>query len=117
MARSFPRVWIALAAGALSLAPRLHATESESVDSCIQHFLARDDTQHPYRATRRLEAENGNRRAWLEAVTEYTPQTGFHYEVTAEVGSDAIRARVLRAVLDAERDAIAGGEMGRSALD
>ena len=35
----------------------------------------------------RLEAENGSRKGWIEAVTEYSPETGFRYEITAEGGS------------------------------
>ena len=79
-------------------------------------FLSQDDTQHPYRATRRLEAESGERTGWLEAVTEYAPETGFRYDVTAEGGSGYIRSKVLRGVLEGEREAIARGETGRSSL-
>jgi hypothetical protein len=64
-----------------------------------------------------LDAENGSHSAWLEAVTEYTLQTGLRYEVTAEGGSGYIRSHVLRAVLEGEQEAIARGEIGRSALD
>jgi hypothetical protein len=65
---------------------------------------------------RRLEAENGTRTGWLEAVTEYSPETGFRYEVTAEGGSGYIRTKVLRAVLEGEQEAIARGETGRSSI-
>jgi hypothetical protein len=65
---------------------------------------------------RRLEAENGSRAGWLEATTEYAPETGFRYEVTAEGGSEYIRTNVLRAVLEGEQEAVARGEIGRSSL-
>ena len=65
---------------------------------------------------RRLEAENGGRRGWLEAVTEYSIESGFHYQVTAEGGSSLVRSKVLRAVLDGEREIIAEGETARSSL-
>jgi len=68
------------------------------------------------RATRRLEAENGKRSGWLEAVTDYSAERGFRYHVTAEGGSDYIRSKVLRAVLDGEQEAIARGETGRASL-
>ena len=45
-----------------------------------------------------------------------SPDSGFHYEITAEGGSGYIRTKVLRAVLDAERDAIARGEAARASL-
>ena len=100
----------------MSIPPSVRATVPDVADHSIRQFLAQDDTQHTYRAARRLEAENGSRRGWIEAVTEYSPSTGFRYEITAEGGSKYIRAKVLRAVLDGERDVIAQGETARLAL-
>ena len=107
---------VVFALTAVALGPALGATIPETADHCIRQFLEQADAQHPYRATRRLEAENGNRRAWLEAVTEYSPSSGFSYGVTAEGGSDVIRTKVLRAVLDEERGVISRGEEARSSL-
>src|SRR5262245_63545845 len=76
-------------------------------DHPIRQFLAQDDATPPYTAERWLEAETGNRTGWILAVTTYSPQKGFTYDVTAEGGSGFIRSRVLRAVLDGERDVIA----------
>ncbi len=98
------------------LGTQLGATIPDPADHSMRQFLAQDDTQRPYRATRRLEAENGKRTGWLEAVTEYSPERGFRYEVTAEGGSDYIRSKVLRAVLEGEQEAIGRGESGRSSL-
>jgi hypothetical protein len=100
----------------LGLASNVRATMPNAADGSIHQFLAKDDTQHPYRATRRLDAENGSRSGWLEAVTEYTREKGFGYRVTAEGGSGYIREKVLRAVLDGEREVIAQGETTRSSL-
>lgn len=50
-------------------------------------------------------------------MTEYAPETGLRFQVTAEGGSGFIRSRVLRAVLEGEQDVIARGETGRSSLD
>jgi hypothetical protein len=94
----------------------VRATSPDAADHSIQQFLAQDDGLHPDRATRRLEAENGSRRGWIEAVTEYAPETGFRFEITAEGGSSLIREKVLRAVLEGERDVIAQGATGRSSL-
>ena len=93
------------------------ATRPDSQDRSIQQFLAKDDSQPSYRATRRLEAENGGRSGWVEATTEYSRATGFRYSIQAEGGSGYIRSRILRAVLEGERDAIAKGETSRSSLD
>jgi hypothetical protein len=97
--------------------PSVRATNPDPADEPMRRFLAQDDTQHPYRAVRRLAAENGDRRGWIEAATEYAPQTGFRYDILSEGGSDLIRNKVLRAVLDGERDAIAQGETARSSID
>jgi hypothetical protein len=92
------------------------AIVANDVDHSIKQFLAQDDTQRPYRAVRRLQAENGPRMGWLEAVTEYSPVTGFKYRITAEGGSTYIRAKVLTALLEGERDVIANRETGRASL-
>jgi len=101
---------------AAGLGTHLDATVPDPGDQTIRQFLAQDDTQRPYRATRRLEAENGKRSGWLEAITEYSAEDGFRYTVTGEGGSDYIRSKVLRAVLEGEQEAIARGEAGRSSL-
>ena len=101
---------------AIVIASNARATVPDAADHSIKQFLAQDDTQRPYRAVRRLEAENGSRKGWIEAITEYSPETGFRYEITAEGGSGYIRTKVLRAVLDGERDVIAHGEAARSSL-
>lgn len=87
-----------------------------TVAQSMQQFLTRDDADHAYRAFRRIEAENRGRTAWLEAWTELTPDGGFEYEVVAEGGSSFIRSRVLRGMLEGEKEAIARGEPERSAL-
>ena len=89
----------------------------DPADRSMQEFLKQDDTQHPYRAVRRLEAENGSRRGWLEAVTSYSAESGFTYQITAEGGSSLVRSKVLRAVLEGEQEIIAQGETSRSSLD
>jgi len=78
--------------------------------------LAQDDTQKPYRAWRRLQAENGGRMGWMEVVTEYSPESGLRYSIAAEGGSSYIRSKVLKAVLEGEREVIANGETARSSL-
>jgi hypothetical protein len=88
----------------------------DPVDHSIRQFLARDDAQHPYEAVRRLEARNGDRTGWMEATTAYSTYAGFRYQITAEGGSDSIRGKVLRAVLEGERQVIALGETARSAI-
>lgn len=84
----------------------------------LQRFLARRERPHQYRAFRRLEAENrgSNRSAWLTAWTEFTPTAGLRYDVVEEGGSEYIRSRILKAVLEGERDVIARGAASHSAI-
>ena len=96
-----------------AFAPTLLATTDE--DS-LDRFLAHDARQPHYRGTRHLEAENGKRRGWLDVGTEYAPATGFRYQITAQGGSDYIRTKVLKGVLDGERGVVAAGEDTRSSL-
>jgi hypothetical protein len=101
-----------------AVAPRMQATTPnapEAAEQSMKQFLAQGEALRPYRATRRIEARNGDRHGWLEAATELVGNT-FRYTITGEGGHDAIRSKVLRPVLDAERDLIARGEMQRSAL-
>jgi hypothetical protein len=101
---------------AMVFASNARATVPDAADHSIRQFLAQDDTQRAYRAVRRLDAETGGRQGWIEAITEYSPETGFRYEITAEGGSSYIRSKVLKAVLDGEQDVIAQGETARSSL-
>ena len=101
----------------IAAADRVFVPSADTPDSPVQRFLAQDDPWPAYRAERWLEAEAGGRYGWLKAVTSYSEKIGFLYEITAEGGSGLIRAKVLRAVLDGEREAITQGEARRSSLD
>jgi hypothetical protein len=68
-----------------------------------------------YRAFRRLEAQGMGHTGWLEAWTELRGNQ-FRYEITAEGGSEGVRGRVLRKVLENEQQAWASGEVLRSEL-
>ena len=101
---------------ALAIPAAQTARVDDLADQSMRQFLAQERPDHAYRATRRLEAQNRDRSAWLEAVTEYAPATGFRYQVTAEGGSSFVRDRVLRSVLDSERDLVARRQPGRIIL-
>src|SRR5438876_963030 len=116
MTGSVRRALHVLIAGVALAAPRVLATAPDPADHSMREFLSQEDVLHPYRATRRLEAENGDRKGWLEVVTEYSRPGGFRYETIAEGGSSYIRNKILRAVLEGERDAVAQGDATRSAL-
>jgi hypothetical protein len=85
----------------------------------VQRFLAHPDEKlTQYRAKRHLKARNErfNKEAWLDALTELDPGQGFRYTILAEDGSGLIRNRVLRRALEAEQQALAQGEVSRSAI-
>lgn len=93
--------------------------ERETDDPVLQRFLARaDEPLTRYRALRRLEAQNErfNKEGWLEVWTELTADGRFTYEIVREGGSEYIRSKVLRPLLENEARVYAAGEGARSAL-
>jgi hypothetical protein len=73
----------------------------------------------PYRALRRLEGGlvDSDKRGWLEAWTSFQPGRGFTYEVVGEGGSDYVREKILRHMLETEQDLIAAGKRRHASLD
>lgn len=102
---------------ALVSAASVGAAIPDPADHSMRQFFARGDAQRPYEAVRRLDARNGDRTGWMEATTAYSTHAGFRYQITAEGGSGSIRAKVLRALLEGEREVIALGETARSAIE
>src|SRR5215212_5413766 len=89
-------------AGAPAPAP---ASAAEYV--AVERFLS--DIEKPpvaYQARRRMEASSSklNESAWMEATTTYSPERGFQYQIVASGGSERIQNRVLRKVLETERE-------------
>jgi hypothetical protein len=87
----------------------------------FEQILAKSNRVAPpaYRALRRLEGGlvNDDKRGWLEAWTQYQPGRGFTYEVIREGGSDYVRNKILRHMLESEQDLIAAGKRTRTSLD
>ena len=78
---------------------------SPTIAPVLHRFLTRTDEQLvQYRGTRYLEARNDrpNLYGWMEVATELT-EDGFHYRIVREGGSDVIRRRVFRSLLDHEQ--------------
>ena len=85
----------------------------------MQRFLSRlDEPLTRYRGVRRLEARNErfNLHGWLEVWTELSPDGQFKYEILREGGSEYIRKKVLRSVLENEEKLFATQEASRSAV-
>jgi hypothetical protein len=89
------------------------------VEPALARFLARpDEPLKEYRASRRLEASNSrfNLRGSLEAVTALSRDGHFTYTIMREEGSDYIRNRVLRPLLDSEEKLFATTNPARAAV-
>jgi len=95
---------------------------SGSSEPDIQRVLARFNTSAPpaYRAFRRMDAgltDSESRQGWLEVFTEFTPGRGLTFEVVREGGSDYVRNKVLRRLLESEQDLLANGKPLRASLE
>ncbi|HEU4693924.1 MAG TPA: hypothetical protein VFS23_36415 [Vicinamibacterales bacterium] len=82
----------------------------------LETFLSGRTLARQYTATRRLEASGSGQRGWIDVRTQYATSSGFRYDVTAEGGSGLIRGRVLKSLLEEEKQLIASGTGARVAL-
>jgi hypothetical protein len=106
--------WTALLAGLVAA-----AVEADIPAMTVERFLERDEPRLvDYRAIRRLEADNDrfNSSGWLDVCTELRSDNAFEYRILGEGGSGYIRSRVLKSLLDNERQAWATGEIDRSGV-
>lgn len=104
---------LALTAENLAGAREAAVPTSTSEYAAVERFLA--DIEKPpvaYKARRRLDASSAKLQesAWMEAITEFDPAAGFSYTIVAQGGSERIQRRVLKAVLEAERENTTGVE-------
>ncbi len=103
----------------LSAESRTPDASNEDIQPALERFLSRpDEPIRDYRATRRLEGHNSrfDMHAVIEAVTELRPGGRFEYAIVSESGSDYIRDKVLRPILETEAKVLASGSASRSAL-
>jgi hypothetical protein len=90
-----------------------------AIQPALEMFLSRpDEPLTQYRAIRRLEGQNPrfNMQGAIEAVTSLSPGGRFEYVITSETGSDYIRDKVLRPILETEAKVLGSGKASRSAL-
>jgi hypothetical protein len=90
-----------------------------AVQPALERFLSRpDEPVTQYRARRSLEGHNPRfkMRATLEAITELSPGGRFTYTILSESGSEYIRGKVLRPMLQTEAKVLESGDPSRSAL-
>lgn len=98
-----------------------HVSAAGSTAQSFERVLAKSNgiAPAPYRAMRRLEGGiiDSDRRGWLEASTSFEPGRGFTYEVVREGGSEYVRNKILRHMLETEQDLIAAGKRLHASLD
>jgi len=116
-----PRIAPILATGFALLSgwAQLSATGSAARD--YERVVTRFNTTAPpaYRAFRRLEAgsPDKNKTGWLEAWTEFRPGQPLKVEIVGEGGSEYVRSKILRGMLDSEQQLVANGKPLRAAVD
>jgi hypothetical protein len=94
------------------------ASPPATIEPVLHRFLTRaDERLVQYRGTRRMEGRNArmNLDGWMEVATELGAD-GFHYRVISEGGSEMIRRRVFRSILDNEERIFAMGDAERSSF-
>ena len=113
---------LAVLFGAVTIATALVMAEpaptSSPLEPVLHRFLTRaDEPLVTYRGTRHLEGRNEryNITGWMDIAAELRAD-GFHYRVVDEGGSDLIRRRVFRSMLDNEEQIFANGDMARSSI-
>jgi hypothetical protein len=112
-------VLVALLFSAPWLGELTKAAPDAVVEPALSLFLSRaDEPLKQYRAVRHLEAHNErfNLHGTLDAVTALSADGRFTYTVLREEGSDYIRTRVLRALLQNEEKLFATTNPARAAL-
>ena len=85
-----------------------------AVSPVLQRFLATDEPgPTAFRALRRMEAHNGRLSdpAWM-TVRTHADDTGFHYEIVEQGGSDYVRDRVFLPALETEQKMWGAGDRG-----
>ena len=91
---------------------------SEPADNGHRTVLGRDDQPlEQYRAYRRMHAatDNGKHEAWLDAWTELKDGR-FSFDIVSERGSETVRGKVLRSMLQREQDLVNSGNTDKGDL-
>jgi len=96
-------------------------TAASSSTQALERVLAKSNEPAPpaYRALRRLEGgvTGADKRGWLEAWTEYRPGVGLTFEVVREGGTEYVRNKILRRMLESEQQLLASGRRVRASLE
>ena len=108
-------LWVAaftLLAGSVVLPAR----EAPAANNSVANFRTEQPLKQ-YRAYRRMHAatDKGKHEAWMEAWTELD-NGRFTYHIVSERGSDMVRGRVLRSMLQREQELVNSGNTDKGEL-
>jgi len=111
--RNWVAIFTLLVAVGVGTAPAAKDAPAGNASPALQS----DPALQQYRALRRMHAksEKFNHEGWMEAWTELDAR-GFRYEIVSERGSDTVRKKVLRALLEREKELVEKGQPERSDL-
>jgi hypothetical protein len=96
----------------------LPAREAPATSNPIANFFGRSEQPlKQYRAYRRMHAatDKGKHEAWMEAWTELD-NGRFSYQIVSERGSDMVRGKVLRSMLEREMELVNSGNTDKGDL-
>jgi len=101
-----PAVWVL----GFSLLGGTAVLPARGTEPATGRLSASDEPLISYRAFRRMHAqsERFNQEGWLDAWTELDA-SGFRYTIVSERGSEYVRNKVLKAVLQREQEIVADG--------
>ena len=111
-------MWVAaftLVAGSAVLPAREPAVAANPLSA---FFSRNDQPLKQYRAYRRMHAasDKGSHEAWMEAWTELKDGR-FSYQIVTERGSDMVRGKVLKAMLEREEELVNSGNTDKGELN
>jgi hypothetical protein len=94
----------------------LPASEAPATSSSVTNFRTEQPLKQ-YRAYRRMHAatDKGKHEAWMEAWTELD-NGRFSYEIVSERGSEMVRGKVLRSMLQREMELVNSGNTAKGDL-
>jgi hypothetical protein len=119
MARALVGLFSLICCLSLSIEGVGRVESTAAAQPALERFLSRpDEPITEYRARRTLEGHNPRFKmsGAIEAVTELSSNGRFSYTIVSETGSDYIRDKVLRPLLETEARVLASGDPSRSAL-
>ena len=100
-----------------TVVPASESSSSSSSNPISRFFNRNEQPLREYRAVRRMHAasDKGKHEAWMEAWTELKDGR-FSYRIVSERGSEMVRGKVLKSMLEREQELVNSGNTGKGDL-